>query len=175
MSKHLNVEIKARCQQLDLVRQLLLLHDADYKGTDLQTDTYFPCPHGRLKLRQGNIENALIFYARENAAGPKGSTVNMMGVEKGPELRSLLADALGIKVEVVKRREIYFINNVKFHLDQVDPLGTFVEIEAIDKEGTIGEEALRQQCDQYMQLLQIQPGDLVQGSYSDMLLQAMGG
>jgi len=55
MSKHLNVEIKARCAHLDEARKVLQELGADYKGTDHQTDTYFVVPNGRLKLRQGNI------------------------------------------------------------------------------------------------------------------------
>lgn len=170
MSKHLNVEIKARCAHLDEARKVLQELGADYKGTDHQTDTYFVVPNGRLKLRQGNIENALIFYHRENAASPKGSQVNMIQVQEGEALKSLLTEALGVKVEVKKSREIYFIDNVKFHLDQVYPLGTFAEIEAIDKAGTLGADHLLKQCEHYMQLLRIAPGDLLSHSYSDMLL-----
>jgi adenylate cyclase class IV len=73
-------------------------------------------------------------------------------------------------VAVKKSREIYFIDNVKFHLDNVAPLGTFAEIEAIDKTGTLGAEHLRKQCEHYLQLLHIAPGDLLSHSYSDMLM-----
>ena len=69
-----------------------------------------------------------------------------------------------------KKREIYFINNVKFHIDRVKNLGTFMEIKAIDKEGNIGEENLREQCKFYLDLFEIQQKDLVPVSYSDLLL-----
>jgi predicted adenylyl cyclase CyaB len=74
-------------------------------------------------------------------------------------------------VEVVKQREIYFIDNVKFHLDNVPGLGSFVEIEAIDANGTVGKEKLLEQCEYYMDKLSIQKEDLISLSYSDMLLQ----
>ena len=64
-----NAEIKCRCNQLDQVRQILLANKAHYHGTDHQVDTYFRVPDGRLKLREGNIENSLIYYRRPNIGG----------------------------------------------------------------------------------------------------------
>jgi predicted adenylyl cyclase CyaB len=85
-------------------------------------------------------------------------------------LKAALVAALGLKVVVDKQREIYFIDNVKFHLDTVVALGTFVEIEAIDVDGTIGRPRLEQQCAHYVQLFGIASADLLTHSYSDMLL-----
>ncbi len=168
---HLNVEIKATCTDLGAVRKWLLKHKADFRGTDAQTDSYFTVNHGRLKLRQGVIENALIHYQRSNQAGPKDSQVTMCQIPNGVDIRPVLEKALGLLVEVNKRREIYFIDNIKFHLDEVPGLGSFVEIEAIDADGTIGKEKLLAQCDEYMQLLGIEAADLLNNSYSDMLLE----
>ena len=167
---HLNVEIKARSENSDLAREWLLANGADFKGTDHQTDTYFKVAEGRLKLRQGNIENSLIHYSRSNQAGPKDSQVNMVKVDNGPKLKKVLLEACGLLVEVVKKREIYFIENVKFHIDTVPALGNFVEIEAIDADGTIGKDKLLEQCNYFMQMLQIKEADLQSNSYSDMLL-----
>ncbi len=167
---HLNVEIKARCADPAAIRNYLLSHKAEFKGTDHQTDTYFHVAHGRLKLRQGNIENSLIHYERSNQPGPKTSAVNMMKLTDGKTLHSVLSAALGVKTEVIKKREIYFIDNVKFHIDEVEGLGNFVEIEAIDFDGSVGEEKIRQQCEYYVKELQIEAADLLTHSYSDMLL-----
>ncbi len=71
---------------------------------------------------------------------------------------------------VEKKREIYFIDNVKFHIDEVKGLGTFIEIEAIDKEGNIGRDKLLTQCKEYVGLFGIEDKDLVSFSYSDLLL-----
>ena len=81
-----------------------------------------------------------------------------------------MTKSLGVLVIVDKQREIYFIDNVKFHLDTVKSLGTFVEIEALDQEGTIGKEQLLAQCHYYINLFAILPDDLVAVSYSDLLL-----
>ena len=148
----LNVEIKAKTTKTDNIRETLRQHNALEKGTDHQTDTYFTCSNGRLKLRQGNIEYSLIHYTRENQAGPKASHVHLYRPKPDPDLKAVLVAAYGIWKEVVKAREIFFIDNVKFHLDTVEKLGTFVEIEAIDTDGSIGEAKLLEQCQHYMKL-----------------------
>lgn len=166
---HLNIEIKARCSKPDFVRQQLREKKADFKGRDHQIDTYFKVPQGRLKLRAGNIENSLIYYERSDTATPKASHVNLARLTGNEGVKDVLQGALGIKVVVDKQREIYFIDNVKFHVDEVQTLGSFVEIEAIDIDGNIGEAKLHEQCAYYMNLLQIQKTDLMHCSYSDLL------
>ena len=167
---HLNIEIKARCHNQDHIRQILLAKGADFRGTDHQIDTYFQVPNGRLKLRQGTIEQNLIHYLRPDQAGPKASEVHLYSPADDQALKALLSAALTTKVVVDKQREIYFIDNVKFHLDRVEQLGTFVEIEAIDEDGSVGRERLHEQCAHYLQLFEIQAKDLLNNSYSDLLL-----
>ncbi len=166
---HINIEIKAKCTDQDKVRKILNLHKADFKGTDHQIDTYFKINKGRLKLREGDIENYLIFYEREDKEGPKQSNVILYKSEPHSNLKELLMKSLGVLVVVDKRREIYFIDNVKFHLDNVQGLGTFMEIEAIDITGNIGREKLLKQCNQYLQLFGIKESDFIINSYSDLI------
>lgn len=168
---HLNVEIKAKSANHDFVRRYLKDHKSDFKGIDHQVDTYFKVPAGRLKLREGSIENNLIYYRRGDQAGPKQSHIDYCEVAPGSQLKMVLTNALGVLVVVDKYREIYFIENVKFHIDKVDGLGEFVEIEAIDYEDTIGLDKLREQCDFYMEELGIRSEDLLANSYSDMLFE----
>ena len=167
---HLNVEIKATCADQARVRDLLRAHGATFSGTDHQIDTYFRVAHGRLKLREGTLENALIQYERADEAGPKRSAVGLFPTAPGSALKPMLSAALGVLVVVDKQREICWIENVKFHLDTVAGLGSFVEIEAIDLEGTIGAAQLEAQCRHYLNLLDIAPADLITCSYSDLLL-----
>ena len=170
---HNNIEIKARCTDPAFIRAYLQEQQARFVGTDEQTDTYFHVPNGRLKLRQGPIENALIFYKRENKAGPKLSEVKLFQVPAESDvLKELLTKANGIKVVVKKRRAIYFIDNVKFHIDEVEGLGSFVEIEAIDADGSLGLEKINEQCNYYLQVFRIPETDLLTHSYSDLLLNA---
>lgn len=166
----INVEIKARTSRTNEIRKFLQEHDAEFKGVDEQTDTYFNVPNGRLKLRQGNIENNLIFYQRPDDSGPKESNFELVKIEDSNGLREMLGKAIGVKVIVRKKREIYYINNVKFHLDSLEGLGNFVEIEASNKNHSIETEKLYEQCDFYMKEFEIERNDLIDISYSDMVL-----
>lgn len=165
----INSEIKARCTDQAAVRRYLQAHNAEFRGTDHQVDTYFQVHDGRLKLRQGPIENNLIFYRRADTDGPKQSTIHLAPVEPESTIGTVLTAALGVRAVVDKQREIYFIDNVKFHIDTVKGLGEFVEIEAISADGSKTAQELEQQCAHYMHELGIRATDLVVGSYSDLL------
>ena len=169
MTDILSVEIKARVRSLDEARRVLEDHGARFIGEDHQVDTYFKCPEGRMKVREGTIENSIIYYRRANQAGPKDSVVLMERLLPGNVLKSILSNALAVDTVVDKRREIRFIDNVKFHLDTVLGLGTFLEIEALDETGEMGRDKLEKQCRYYMQLLTVREEDLVTVSYSDMV------
>jgi predicted adenylyl cyclase CyaB len=173
MPQHLNVEIKAACKDPDHIRQYLLSQGADFRGTDLQSDTYFKVKQGRLKLRQGNIENSLIYYERNNQAGPKSSSFDLFPVTNPGQLCAILAKSIGILIVVKKEREIYYIGNVKFHIDRLEGLGSFVEIEAGNLLADLDREALQAQCTFYLKEFRIAEQDLVSVSYSDMLLKAL--
>lgn len=166
---HLNVEIKAHCKNPSIVLEVLKKRKAKFTGEDHQVDTYFNVKKGRLKLREGNIENALIYYERPDQAGPKNSQVHLYKCKPDKALKEVLAASLGVFKIVDKRRKIYFIGNVKFHLDEVKGLGSFVEIEAIDEDGSIGEVVLEEQCRYYLKLFEIKKEELIENSYSDMI------
>ena len=168
---HVNIEIKAKSNNKDEIREILKSRTADFKGVDHQIDTYFKIDNGRLKLREGKIENHLIHYQREDKEGPKQSDVTLFRYDPESSLKEILTKALGILVVVDKKREIYFIDNVKFHIDNVEDLGTFVEIEAIDNDGTIGKDELLEQCQFFLDLFKISQEELTSVSYSDLLLQ----
>jgi len=170
---HTNIEIKAHTISHDKIRQIIKQLNGVYKGLDHQTDTYFECANGRLKLREGNIENNLIWYERENKPDNKESKIVLYKNEHDSSLKLLLKYALNVSVVVEKDREIYFIDNVKIHLDKVNVLGTFVEIEAIDYDGTIGKQKLTEQCEYYKKLFGIEEKDLISNSYSDMILHRL--
>lgn len=167
----INVEIKAKCSDPENIERKLLNLGAEFKGTDHQVDTYFNVTNGWLKLREGNIENALIGYLRKNKAGPKTSEVILYKTESGSPLKNMLVRSLGIHTVVDKQRKIFFIGHVKFHIDSVNGLGQFVEIEAIDSEGTMDKQRLREDCEYYMKELGISRENLEPFSYSDLLIK----
>ena len=166
----LNIEIKASCNNPEIIEEILLKNNAKYIGEDHQIDTYFNTEKGRLKLREGKIENSLILYNRIEIKGLKKSEVILYKPNENiKSLKQILENTLKVWVIVDKTRKIFFIENVKFHIDKVKNLGNFIEIEAIDNSGNIGEEKLRKQCNKYIDLLKVDSSNFIDKSYSDLI------
>jgi len=166
-----NFEFKARVDELEKFETKLLTLNPDYKGLDHQIDTYFNATEGRLKLREGNIENSLINYDRENVAQAKESQIILYQHQPNPALKQILTKQLGVKAIVDKKRKIYFIDNVKFHFDVVEQLGTFIEVEAIDNNNAFTIDELKNQCDFYFSFFELNPNQIIDKSYSDLILE----
>lgn len=164
------VEIKAVCRSHDPIREWLMKNNAEFRGVDHQIDTYFHCTFGRLKIREGEIENALIQYNRNNQAGPKKSEITLVPFEDGRQIIKALKKSLGVLTVVDKMREIYFVDHVKIHLDRVKRLGKFVEIEVIDCNDARSLTEMESTCHHYMDIFGISVQDLVEISYSDMMI-----
>lgn len=175
--KLVNYEFKARLRDEKYIRAVLGKLRARFVGTDHQVDTYFRVPSGRLKVREGRIENALIFYERPNAPRPRRSRIEMMFLPRRNLAKAILSAALEPLAIVDKRREIYFVGNVKIHLDHVRGLGKFVEVEAIRKvtvdsrNSKAREKTIRDQARKFQKLFAIQDHDLMARSYSDLVLK----
>lgn len=170
---HLNIEFKAKANNIEALEEKLLSLNPQFIGEDHQKDTYYNVNTGRLKLREGNIENALIWYQREDVGGAKQSDILLYKHAPDDALKNILIKLHGVKIIVDKIRKIYFVENVKFHFDRVEGLGTFVEVEAIDSNGEIGIEKLKEQCNFYINFLEIKTEDFMKKSYSDMMMEAL--
>lgn len=162
-----NVEIKARAVDLDAVERRVA-RIADAGPTVLhQEDTFFPCAEGRLKLRKfDDASGELIGYTRPDAEGPKTSQYSLHPTRDPDGLRDLLAAALGVRGEVRKRRVLYLVGRTRVHLDRVEGLGDFVELEVVLEPGATEEEGTREAHD-LMAALGIH--ELVRGAYIDLL------
>jgi adenylate cyclase class 2 len=169
-----NYEFKARTNDLDLLEQKLLELNPEFIGVDHQVDTYFKVTKGRLKLREGNIENALIYYERPDIAGAKQADIILYKHYPDKSLKDILTKVHGIKTIIDKTRRIYFIENVKFHFDAVTELGHFIEVEAIDEFGQYSVKELQKQCDLYSSFFGIEATDYISKSYSDLVLEKSG-
>jgi predicted adenylyl cyclase CyaB len=167
--KLLNFEFKAHLHDAAHVRAILKRLHARFLGTDRQVDTYFRVSAGRLKVREGRIENSLIFYQRTNSARARRSSVEMLLLPRRNSVRAILSHALGVLAVVDKRREIYFVGNVKIHLDKVRGLGNFVEVEAMTRSGDVRK--VRAQAAKFRKLFAISGADIVPQSYSDLILE----
>lgn len=163
-----NIELKARLPDLDAARQVALRLATRTLGTLHQVDTYFHTPRGRLKLREiDGLAAELIWYDRPDAATPRQSDYLLVPVANPHTLNQALSAAWGVKAIVEKRREVFLVDNVRIHLDEVQGLGTFLEFEAVlgqDEDDAAG----RAQVDRLIQEFGIAPKDVLSGSYGEL-------
>ncbi len=164
-----NVELKAQLPSLSAAREVARALATEYLGIQHQTDTYFRCPHGRLKLREIDGQSAqLIWYNRSDEAHARKSEYYLLTVAEPALARQVLTNALGIRQTVVKQREIFLHANVRIHLDDVRDLGGFLEFEAVmapHQDLAQGHAQLVWLCDQFA----IAPAQILAKSYGDMV------
>jgi len=170
ISPRRNIELKARLHDLAVARQTAERLATAHLGVQQQTDTYFRCAFGRLKLREIQGRPAqLIGYMRPDEPGAKASDYRIVELVDADAIRAVLTETLGILVVVVKQREVFLHHNVRIHLDAVERLGSFLEFEAVLADG-VDAEAGCQQVGWLRKQFNIADADLVKNSYSDMLL-----
>jgi predicted adenylyl cyclase CyaB len=168
-----NIEIKARVTDLEEVLAAALALPARDAGVMRQVDTYFYVSRGRLKLREiDGVRAELIFYHRPDLGEAKRSDYRIVAVEEAAAARTLLEAALGVRARVEKERRLLLYRHTRIHLDTVVGLGTFVELETV-LDG-IDEADGRAECAEVAQALGIDGGDLLEGSYGDMVLFLAG-
>jgi homotetrameric cytidine deaminase len=166
-----NVELKARDPDPDATAARCAALGAEDRGVLVQRDTYFAARHGRLKLRQSEQGgDELIAYGRPDAAEPRESAYVRATIPEAEDVREALAAALGTVVVVAKRRRLFVWENVRIHLDEVDGLGTFLELEAIVAPDDNDLSVARAKVDRLRDELAITDDSLVAEGYSDLLL-----
>jgi len=164
-----NIEIKARVSD-----PAALLRRAQTVATKppveiLQSDTFFNCATGRLKLREFTDGTAeLIQYHRPDLEGPKVSQYRIHRVQDPAPLRRMLEAALGLRGVVRKRRLLVMVGRTRVHLDHVEGLGDFMELEVVLEEGE-DHAAGDREAAALMEKLGVAPQDLVEGAYIDLL------
>lgn len=127
-----NVELKAIDESPERSLECCLSLGARDHGELEQRDTYFEVSSGGLKLReQRGAVAQLIGFEREDLPQERESRYRLIDVRDGDALRAALTDALGVRVVVVKRRRLFIWRSVRIHLDDVEGLGTFIELEAV--------------------------------------------
>ena len=167
-----NIEIKAKCHNIDRARATAQELKTDYIGNLHQIDTYFETKKGRLKLREINDKEAqLIPYYKEYSTGPMKSSYSVLPVDDAVNLKHILDKTLGTVTVVDKEREVFLIDNVRVHLDRVKDLGTFIEFEAVYLESTLEDKEREvERVSKLMEAFQIKEEDLLDKSYIDYLL-----
>jgi predicted adenylyl cyclase CyaB len=165
-----NVEIKSRVWDPARIK-FLVESFARTSGEQIeQEDVFFVVPRGRLKLRILSATSAeLIYYEREDGAGPKESSYVLSRSSEPESLRNVLSESLGVRGVVREKRTLYQIGQTRIHLDEVEGLGSFAELEVVMNEGqsqTTGVEIAHR----LMSQLEINPSDLIEHAYIDLLL-----
>ncbi|MBD9363068.1 class IV adenylate cyclase [Methylomonas fluvii] len=164
-----NIEIKAR---IDSVESLwpLVVNVADEGPIEIiQDDTFFPCPNGRLKLRAfSDHDGQLIFYQRPDSAGPTASFYMISPTASPDTLRQTLALAYGEGGRVLKQRTLFMVGRTRLHLDKVEGLGDFLELEVVLTENELNETGVAI-AHELLERLGISDRLLIEEAYVDLL------
>jgi predicted adenylyl cyclase CyaB len=144
----------------------------DLWGDLRQTDTYFRVAGGRLKLREtAGRQGELIFYERDESAPNRASHYHLVRTADPAVLRNLLTSTLGVLAVVKKRRTLLVMDATRLHLDNVDGLGTYLEIEVpVHQEG--GDAEARERLNSLLEEFDLRWEDCIRASYLDLTLQA---
>jgi predicted adenylyl cyclase CyaB len=169
MSESRNVEIKARISSVEaLVPRVAALADRGPVEIE-QDDTFFVCERGRIKLRAlSATEGQLIFYRRANQAGPKESRFVISPTASPDSLRDALTLAYGSAGRVRKHRTLYLVGRTRVHLDRVESLGHFLELEVVLAEGESPDAGVKE-ARALMTALGLADDQLIDGAYVDLL------
>ena len=167
-----NIEIKARIVSVDALTERAAAL-ADGGPTEiLQDDTFFNCPSGRLKLRVfTNNTGELIFYRRSNEQGPKQSFYVRTPTTDPDSLRETLSLAYGVVGRVRKHRTLYLAGRTRIHLDRVENLGDFLELEVVLRDDESVDAGIRE-AEDLMRHLGVEPTQLIDRAYVDLLAEA---
>ena len=164
-----NIEIKARVRDFDKIRHRAeQLSDTPMEVIP-QEDTFFNTPLGRLKLRVlSEDKGQLIYYTRPDQEGPKRSDYHISLTSDPENLKRVLELAYGIRGIVRKTRYLYLVDQTRLHLDDVEGLGQFMELEVVMRDGQSDAEG-QLIAEGLMAALGVERSDLLEGAYMDLL------
>lgn len=164
-----NIEIKARARHFEDIRSRAAALADTPEEIIPQEDTFFGVTRGRLKLRVRQAGPAqLIYYERPDQGGPKRSDYQIFETHDAEALKLLLGRALGVRGVVRKTRYLYMVGQTRVHLDDVDGLGQFMELEVVMRPGQSDEDGQSIARD-LMTKLGVESGDLLEGAYMDLI------
>ena len=164
-----NIEIKARIESVAQLTPRVAELASEGPLEIAQDDTFFACENGRLKLRAfSNDSGELIFYRRANQSGPKESFYIRSPTSSPESLREALSLAYGQIGRIRKYRTLFLVGRTRVHLDRVEGLGHFLELEVVLVDDESSEHGILE-ASQLMAKLGIQPGQLVEGAYLDLM------
>jgi len=168
-----NIEIKAHVRAFDEIRRRAEQRSDTPVEVISQVDTFFNTLQGRLKLRVLSEDNGqLIYYLRPDQDGPKRSDYHLSPTSDPKNLKRVLELAYGIRGVVRKTRYLYLVGQTRVHLDDVEGLGQFMELEVVLREGQSDAEG-QAIAEGLMAALGVERSDLLEGAYMDLLESSM--
>jgi predicted adenylyl cyclase CyaB len=169
-----NIEIKARIESVAALTPRVAELATEGPLEIAQDDTFFNCDNGRLKLRAfSNDLGELIFYRRMNQAGPKESFYLRSPTSSPENLRESLSLAYGQIGRIRKYRTLFLVGRTRVHLDRVEGLGHFLELEVVLVDDEPPQTGILE-AGGLMDRLGIQPEQLIEGAYLDLMLAQKG-
>lgn len=169
-----NLELKARDHDRQGSLDRCASIGAEDQGMLQQLDTYFAVSAGRLKLREEVSRAELIFYERADESSERASDYLIAPVAQPQELKAVLAATLGTRMVVEKARRLFLWRNVRIHLDTVQELGEFIELEALGAEADEKASLQKTRIAELREALEIEDADLLAGGYADLLAVKAG-
>jgi predicted adenylyl cyclase CyaB len=164
-----NLELKAKVRDWEAVRDAAERLAGGPPERILQVDTFFHSPRGRLKLREFSADcGELIYYERPDTAEAKLSRYQIVLTDRPGQLCRLLADVLGVRGVVRKERWLYLVGQTRIHLDRVEGLGDFLELEVVLTETQSPEDG-RMITDEIKRELHLHDEDLLERAYIDLM------
>lgn len=164
-----NVEIKARVPDFATLRAKAASLASGSKQIINQTDTFFVVSRGRLKVRAfSDGSGELIAYERADQRDPKESVYTRVACEDARALSQALSSVLSVRGIVAKEREVFLVGRTRVHLDRVENLGCFVELEVVLAPGEPAEQGHREAHD-LLRSLEIPERALVAEAYIDLM------
>jgi predicted adenylyl cyclase CyaB len=166
-----NIEIKAHVADMRALTARAAAIADEGPVEIRQDDTFFACERGRLKLRAFSAqEGELIFYRRTDQEGPKESFYVRTPTATPDSLRETLTLAYGEVGRVRKRRTLFRVGRTRIHLDEVEGLGEFLELEVVLRDDEAVEAGVRE-AQELMARLQVLPSQLIDRAYVDLIVR----
>lgn len=164
-----NLEIKQSLNDFRDVICKLKKMGAHHVGQLFQVDTYYFCNSGRLKIREiNNKKFELISYQRPDKKREKVSNYRVACISKDDLEKSKgLYQVFGERCVVKKERNLWIYKHTRIHLDEVDKLGKFLELETVVKGINIKQAKLEQA--ELKQRLRLSKYSSLAGSYCDLI------
>lgn len=164
-----NIEIKAYIDDVEALTAKAAAFAENGPIELAQDDTFFRCDSGRLKLRAfSNGTGELIYYRRANQGGPKESFYLLSPTSAPDSLREALTLAYGQVGRVKKHRILFLVGRTRVHIDEVEQLGHFLELEVVLNDGELSDAGVRE-ARALMQSFEVKPDQLIEDSYVDLL------